>query len=149
MAQVLRVPAIASPPSVSANRGVANAAARGVATVDATAIEELNASVSVHYGDGGLPYQDEGYNLGDRRRELEQQDQPLLLNFGGIRADSADFAAFFETFQGGGVDAGIVGGPDVPSSDAVLAAAVNRYETNAKIIAGENDPRGETINISL
>lgn len=149
MAQVLRVPAIASPPSVAANRGAANAAARGVATIDATPVEELNAGVSIHYGDGGLPYQDEGYNLGDPRRELDQQDQPLVHNFGGIKADSADFAAFFETFQGGGVDAGIVVGHGGPSRDVVLAAAVNRYETNAKIIAGENETRGESINISL
>ena len=149
MAQVLRVPAVASPPSVAANRRTANGGGRSVATVSATPIEEPNASVNVRYGDGGLPYQDEGYNLGDRQRELEKQDQPLILNFGGIKADSTDFAVFFETFQGGGVGTGIVVGQSGPSRDIVLAAAVNRYETAAKIIAGENEFRGQSVNINL
>ena len=149
MAQVLRTPAVSSPTTVAASRPAANAAARGVATVDGTAIEELNASVSVYYGEGGLPFQEEGYFLGEHQQDLQRHDQPLVLNLGGIKADSADFAAFFENYQGGGVGSGFAAGDDGPSPDVLLTAAIDRYETNAKIIAGDIEKRGESINLSL
>ena len=71
------------------------------------------------------------------------------MNVGGIAATSVEFATFFENNQlnadGGGLE-DFVG---ASSSGVSISAAIDRYETSAKVIAGTNITRGESLNMNL
>ena len=149
MAQIIRAASVAAPPNVTANRAAGLVGGRQVLSPDAAPIQELSPGVGVYYGDGGLPFHDEGQGLGERRRGVDDQTGRGLVNVGGISSASTEFAAFFETNQVAADRRGYAGGPGDVSSGIFVAAAIGRYETNAKVIAGTNDPRGESINMSL
>lgn len=154
MALVARPMAIATSTNVTANRpAVARAgpysAPYSVASFDAAPVEEPGASTGVFHGDGGLTFRDAERRLRGRHQGLEERPRPVRFNAGPIDAPSTEFAAFFETNQILADGRGRAGLSGEPTSGRAVAEAINRYETNAKVIAGQDNSRGETLNMSL
>ena len=79
----------------------------------------------------------------------EQQPHPPSNNPGVIDAPSEIFVTLFENnLVGSGASSDQPGG--VRSfAIALMARAVNIYETNAKVISGENVTRGTSFNFTL
>ncbi len=79
----------------------------------------------------------------------EQQPHPPSINPGVIDAPSEIFISLFENNLVGSGASGDKAGSVRGFAIALMARAVNIYETNAKVISGEYDTRGTSLNFTL
>ena len=135
MALVARPVAVASAGALVVGRGTSM---RPIGAGEAAAIESIGPRIDVSADEGRFLFSDLG--VGGR-----SGPKPNALSFRAARvaAPTQAFAIMFEVNQAG---------PDLLESmgpgafGQFLSRATNLYETNARIIAGTHDKRGETLN---
>jgi|SaaInl7_135m_RNA_FD_contig_21_744560_length_493_multi_6_in_0_out_0_1 hypothetical protein len=142
MAHIPRLMAAGAPSSLSGGRPAAGT--RNIANAEPAAVEELSPQFGLFFDDANLRFQDYGYLPGQRQRE-----PTLLPSASRFDTTTQSFAEIYELAQ----MSGDVGGPIMSESGPVfarpVAQAIGIYETNARVVAGENNQLGESLSIQL
>jgi hypothetical protein len=141
MALVARTVASAMPSGVATRPppGV-----RNVATVNPSPIEPLAPKVGVSYDETANLFRE--YAERDSHEDRDRgQPSPRLV----MPPSSRAFAEIFETNQPVGTGHYRSSGSNAAFFAEFLGKAINLYENNAKIIAGDEEKRGGSLNLNL
>jgi hypothetical protein len=153
MAQVARLTA---PTSVSASPANARggAPARQVASPNGGSVEALSPSLGGYLDGAGLLFQDyrgsfSDSGFADGRLPPEGRQQVPLRSPRLSSSSNPHFASMLETYQEGRTDQRVLPQMFPSHFKGPTGQAVRQYELNARIIAGTENLRGGSINLTL
>lgn len=138
MAQISTVPTANSVPG-----GRIAAGARNVADVRGGPVEASSPQVGVTFDEAAFLYQSGG------RYSPPPNDEAAPRNSVSFGPPSQTFAAMFELHQSVERRAGDPTRRDARGLADLRARAINTYLTNSKVVHGEKDVRGESLNLNL
>jgi hypothetical protein len=145
MSQVTKT-TLPSTSTANVNNTRVTSGARNVASSRSSEIEATSPGVGASFGSADFYFED----TYGRSRSTHREEQSNHGHSGLFNANSQTFAALFEKQlieSGGGNDAAASGNGNFGAFAAKLAAEV--YETNARVISGENKTRGLSLSMSL
>ncbi len=114
-----------------------------VASHGGSSVEELPEGASVSFDNGAFGFRQDAPTAFDHNGGREQQAPRHRA--GGINAPSQTFAALMESSEGGN---GAGNGVAAPFA-GIVAKAISIYETNARIVSGENNILGRSVSLVL
>ena len=109
-----------------------------------SSVEELQSSTNVSFDSAAYGFREEEQSSFDHQRGNRQPNhQPGVVN-----APTQAFAAMLE---GGETASGDSGGRDVnaPRFSTLISKAIEIYETNARVVSGENYVLGTSVSLVL
>lgn len=141
MALVVRVVPTAAPNGVATRPppGV-----RNVATVSLSQVEPLEPKVGNSYDETAYLFQEYGERHPREDHDRGRPGPPLVAP-----SSSRAFAEVFETNQPAGTGHYRVWGSNAAFFAEFLGKAIHLYENNAKVITGEDEKRGGSLNLHL
>jgi len=139
MAQVPKLTAAPTAPGWQATRSASPAR---VATAGHSPLEEASATEPSHRDAAPFGFQ-------ESRQELTSQGQQRRQHSGILNAPSQAFAALLEYEAPVTTSTGNPGAVRERAFAGVVAKAIEAYETNARVIHGENPMTGTQISLTL
>ena len=141
MATVPRAVPVAPLPNVSANRTVG---ATRVAS-SAGGVDELQTSFGVSFDTAEFRFHDDDHAFFERGNNRSSRQHQTGL----FTAPTQAFAALFENGGSNRQDDNAPGDIKTPRFAGLVSKAIAIYETNARIISGENNILGTSISMVL
>lgn len=121
------------------------AGARNVANVAGAPIEATSPKMGAFLDNGATLFQDFARGQGSNPDKGQANENPI----GRLQASSHAFAAFLDLDGYGEQEADGVSGKGNSSLAATISRAINAYETNARVISGDNVPLGNSLSLEL
>jgi len=118
--------------------------ARGVATFEPSAVDELSAQIGVSYEQTEFLFQEYG-----SEEEQGGQKRPPLGTQGLLQTSNDTFTSLVELVMGGSDAEDTFGDGGGSTGSVSVTRAISTYETNARVISGSNAARGESMSMTL